>query len=82
MKILQEPKSSTHLVDIPQPFGDALETLSVRYVVDQHYTHSTSIVGRCDRVEPLLAGGVPVIGRESGEQVNETREVRMCFAIV
>lgn len=48
-----------HLINIPEPFGNVVEALSVRDVVHEHDTHSTTIVRGGDCVETLLSGSVP-----------------------
>lgn len=46
---------NTNLIYISQPLDNVLEALLICYVVHQHYAHCSSVVGRCDCVESLLA---------------------------
>ena len=48
-----------HLVDISQPFADAVERLAVSHVVDEHDAHCATVVGRCDGIKALLASSIP-----------------------
>ena len=48
-----------YLVDHFHPFGQILKGLLLGDVIDQHYSLGSSVVGRCDAVEPLLASRVP-----------------------
>jgi len=47
------------LLNVPDPVLDIVKGLLVGDVVHQHNAHGSSVVGRGDGPEPLLAGGVP-----------------------
>ena len=47
-------------VDLLQPLLDVIEAVHVGDVVDNADAVGTAVVGRCDRAEPFLAGGIPL----------------------
>lgn len=48
-----------YLINIAQPFTDVFKALGIGDVIDQHYTHCSSVVGGGDRMEPFLTRCVP-----------------------
>ena len=53
--------ASGELLDEGNPFGEALECLLVRYVVDEENSLSSAVILLCDRLETLLPSRVPQI---------------------
>lgn len=49
----------THLIDVAQPFGNIIKAFRVGDIVDEHYSHCTTVIAGGDCVEPFLAGSVP-----------------------
>ena len=46
------------LVNISQPFDYVLKTFLIRYVVDEHYAHRSTVITCGDCVKAFLTGGL------------------------
>ncbi len=47
------------LVDLHQPISDIVEANFIRYIIDQQYSLSTSVIGGCNRFEAFLTCRIP-----------------------
>lgn len=47
-------------VDLLQPLLDVVKGVLVGHVIDDNDAVCTSVVGRCNRAEAFLAGGIPL----------------------
>ncbi len=57
---LSNTQCNTHLIYISEPLCDVVECLCVGDIVNEHDPHGSSVIRCGDRMEPLLACGVPV----------------------
>lgn len=49
------------LANSPQPLGDILKALLIRYVINKHDAHRSAVVRGRDRVKTLLACRIPYL---------------------